>query len=136
MGMKLDMIAAGAYSVALERGMAEKDADAMVSGIMEKAALAPTYSGDNDYDEDDTWYNRNKGWFLPTAIGALALLAGHDAGVNGDADKSLPGKMWDLWSRRLGALFGTVSDKNWNRLTNVDKKWLAKQQEKYREGKL
>lgn len=136
MGMKLDMIAAGAYSVALERGIDEKDADAMVSGIMEKAALAPTYSGDYDGDEDDTWYNRNKGWFLPTAIGALALLAGHDAGVNGDADKSLPGKMWDLWSRRLGALFGTVNDNNWKRLTEVDKGWLKEQQNKYREGKL
>ena len=135
--MRLDMIAAGAYSVALERGIDEKTADALVAGILEKAASSRRrYGYDDEEEEDDTWWSRNKSWALPTAIGTLALWAGHDAGVNGDADKNLLGKMWDLWSRRLGALFGTVNDKNLKRLTEVDNGWLEEQQNKHREGKL
>ena len=51
--MKMDMLAAGAYSVALERGMAEKDADAMVSAILEKVASGEAYEDDDD--DDSTW---------------------------------------------------------------------------------
>ena len=116
MGMKLDMIAAGAYSVALENGMPEKMADAMVSGILEKAAAR---RDDDDDDDDSTWWSRNRGWALPTTIASLAALGGIDVGRNWEPDGNVFTNPLRLWGRRLSHLLGIHRDQYQKSLINT-----------------
>lgn len=115
MGMKLDMIAAGAYSVALENGVSEDVADAMVSGIIEKAASdRRRYS-----DEYDTWWGRNKGWALPAALASAAFWAGADAVRNGRPDKSALANAGALLIERIKALASVPNDSTWDSVTKA-----------------
>lgn len=98
--------AAGVASVAREHGMNEKDAEAFVCGICKQAARGYGY-----YDDiDDTFWERNKSWLIPTIVGGLSFWAGAEGN-----NTSRPTYRADSWALpnafrslggRLKVLFG------------------------------
>jgi hypothetical protein len=122
MQMKLDdgiiatMFSAGAYSALEGRGMSSNDADAFVAHVCKEAS---SKSFRYDEDEDDTWWSRNKGWALPTAIGAGAFILGADAGRNGRPDRSPFSNAGNLLWERVKALLGVPDSALWRSMTET-----------------
>ena len=99
-----EMFAAGARSAARDHGMEEKDAEALAERLC-KEARPRVKIVDDDEDEGDTWWSRNKGWALPTGIGIGAFLLGADAGRGRKDRSSWTNALGNFWDR-LQALFG------------------------------
>ena len=97
---------AGAMSVARERGMSEKDAEAFVDGVVKKAALG-RYGLDG---VEDTFWNRNKHWIIPALVGGTAFWLGSNSTNPGNPSYNA-GK-WSVTNAfrniggRLSTLFG------------------------------
>lgn len=122
--MKLDdgtiatMFSAGAYSALEGRGMDAEAADAFVEHVC-KEAVARRVRFDEDEDGYDTWWSRNKGWALPTAVGAGAFLLGADAGRNGRPDRSYLSNAGSLLWERVKALLGVPNSDLWRSMTTI-----------------
>ena len=120
--MKLDdvsiatMFSAGAYSALDGCGMDSKDADAFVANVCKEAVARRVRF---DEDEDGTWWSRNKGWALPTAIGAGAFLIGADAGRNGRPDRNYFSNTGSLLWERVKALLGIPNSDLWRSMTKT-----------------
>lgn len=120
--MKLDdgsiatMFSAGAYSALDGSGIDAKDADAFVAHVCKEAVARRVMF---DEDEDDTWWSRNKGWALPTAIGAGAFLLGADAGRNGRPDRSYFSNTGSLLWERVKTLLGIPNSDLWRSMTKT-----------------
>jgi len=112
------LFAAGAYSVASRAGMDSKDAGRFVSEVCKQAA-AMRYDVDDDDEEQDTWWSRNKHWALPAALSASAFLIGADAGRNGRPDRSYLSNAGSLFLKRLKALFGISDSDVWRSVTET-----------------
>lgn len=122
---------AGAYSYAVEHGMTDADARALAVGLCKLAARGRRY----DDEEDDTWWSRNKGWALPTGIGALAFLIGADAGRNGRMDRGYLSGAASQLAKRLNALLGVPSGPVWDAATKItDDKYKGMGEKKRSEG--
>lgn len=120
-----EMFAAGAKSAAAAHGMSEKDAEAF-SGFMRKEARRRLKVVEDDEDDEDdeekTWWDRNKKWALPSAIGLGAFLLGADAGRNGRPDRNYFSNAGNLFLERLKALFGIPDSALWRSMTHTDQK--------------
>lgn len=114
------MFSAGAYSALDGSGIDAKDADAFVAHVCKEAA-ARRVRFDEDEDEEDTWWSRNKGWALPAAIGAGAFLVGADAGRNGRPDRNYFSSAGSLLWDRVKALLGEPSSALWESMTKPKK---------------
>lgn len=110
-----DMFAAGAYSAALDAGMEKDAADRFVLDVCKESA-ARNFRYD-DEEEEGTWWERNKSWAFPSAVGLLAFLAGSDAGKNGRPDRSPFSNAMHLAYKRIKALFGIPDDPMYNAST-------------------
>ena len=112
------MFAAGAESV-LPRTVLEKDAETFVCGLCKQAI----YGG--GYDDESTFWSRNKNWLLPLIVGSAAWYAGASGERNGRRDRSyLANTVGNIWSRAK-ALFGIdarqpVTDALTERMGNID----------------
>lgn len=104
------LFAAGAYSAAMEKGMSEKDAEAFAVEVCKQAAARKVRWDEDEEDEGDTWWSRNKHWALPTLVGTGAFLVGADAGRNGRYDRSHLSNAGSLLYRRLRSLLGLPND--------------------------
>lgn len=108
------MFAAGAVKAAMESGMQEKDACAFADYMCKAAA--------SDWDgEDDTFWSRNKGWIIPTGIGALAFWLGADAGRHGRPDRGILSNAGSLMWNRVKALMGVPDSVLWDTTTKTYK---------------
>ena len=95
-----EMFAAGAKDAAIERGMCEKDAEALATVLCKEARSrhrVVEVDDDDDDEEEGTWWSRNKHWVLPTGIGLGSFLLGADAGRHGRPD-------WNYFSNAGGRL--------------------------------
>lgn len=100
-----ELFAAGAYSVAAERGMSGSEAEQFAAGICKRAAFSGFGRRDDD-EEEETFWSRNKNWLIPTLVGGLAFYLGSEGGQNGRRDSShLANAGAELW-RRVKSLFG------------------------------
>ncbi len=99
------LFAAGALSAFRQAGGTEKDAEAFLAGALEKNA-----SRDEYYDDEETLWDRHKGWIIPAVLASGAFLLGGEAGKHGRPDRSLVRNAWDIAGRRLKALVGIVDD--------------------------
>ena len=113
------MFSAGAYSALDGSGIDAKDADAFVAHVC-KEAVARRVRFDED-EEEDTWWNRNKGWALPAAIGAGAFLIGADAGRNGRPDRNYLSNAGSLLWERVKAILGIPNSDLWRSMTKVQR---------------
>lgn len=110
------MFSAGVYSALDGAGIDAKDADAIVAHVCKEAVARRVRF---DEDEEDTWWNRNKGWALPTAIGAGAFLIGADAGRNGRPDRNYFSNAGSLLWERVKALLGIPNSDLWRSMTKT-----------------
>ena len=108
------MFSAGAYSALDGYGMDAKAADAFVEHVCKEAVAKRVRF---DEDEEDTWWSRNKGWALPTAIGAGAFIVGADAGRNGRQDRNYFSNAGSLLWERVKALLGVPNSDLWRSMT-------------------
>lgn len=113
------MFSAGAYSALDGHGMDAKASDAFVANVC-KEAVARRVRFDED-EEEDTWWNRNKGWALPAAIGAGAFLIGADAGRNGRPDRNYFSNAGSLLWERVKAILGVPNSDLWRSMTKVQR---------------
>lgn len=116
------MFAAGAYSVASEAGMTDRAARSFASGMLKTSAKRRVrIEDDEDEDEDDgdTWWNRNKHWALPTAIGLGAFLVGSDAGRYGREDRNYFSNAGNRLLERLKNLLGIPNADKWRMMTKA-----------------
>ena len=114
-----DVFAAGAMSAARDHGIEEKDAEALAERLC-KEARPRVRIVDDDEDEGDTWWSRNKGWALPTGIGIGAFLLGADAGRNGRPDRSYLSNAGSLLWERIQSLLGIPNSSLWRSLTQAN----------------
>ena len=114
-----EVFAAGAMSAARDHGMEEKDAEALAERLC-KEARPRVRIVEDDEDEGDTWWSRNKGWALPTGIGIGAFLLGADAGRNGRPDRSYLSNAGSLLWERIQALLGIPNSSLWRSLTQAN----------------
>lgn len=114
-----ELFAAGAMSAARDHGMDEKDAEALAERLC-KEARPRVKIVDDDEDEGDTWWSRNKRWALPTGIGIGAFLLGADAGRNGRPDRSYLSNAGSLLWERVQALLGIPNSSLWRSLTQAN----------------
>ena len=110
------LFSAGAYSAIEGAGIDKKAADEFVSHVC-KEAIARRVRFDED--EEDTWWQRNKGWALPAAIGAGAFLVGADAGRNGRPDRNYFSNTGSLLWERVKALLGIPNSDLWRSMTKT-----------------
>ena len=101
------MFSAGAYSAFDGAGIGGREADALAKRVR------------FDEDDEDTWWSRNKGWVLPTAIGAGAFLIGADAGRNGRPDRNYFSNTGSLLWERVKALLGIPNSDLWRSMTKT-----------------
>lgn len=113
-GLNQRMFAAGAARAAAEAGMSEKDANAFSAFFCKAAAMG--WNG-----EDDTFWSRNKGWIIPTGIGALAFWLGADAGRHGRPDRGIISNAGSLMWNRVKALMGIPDSALWDTMTKTVK---------------
>ena len=113
------MFAEGVRSVAADRGMSEKDAEAFVSYVCKEAASGKRRYDDDDDDEEDTWWGRNKSWLIPTLVGTGAFLVGADAGRNGRPDRSYLSNAGSLLWHRVKKLVGMTDDPLWKSISRA-----------------
>ena len=107
------MFSAGAYSALDGHGMDAKAADAFVANVCKEAVARRVRF------YEDTWWNRNKRWALPTAIGAGAFLIGADAARNGRPDRSYLSNAGSLLWERVKALLGIPNSDLWRSMTKT-----------------
>ena len=121
------MFAAGAYSAYVDMGMREKDAEAVAEEMCKIAARRVRYVDDDDEDKEDTWWNRNKWWVLPSAIGTGAFLLGANSA---SSESSRPDRgHWVnagsyIWNK-VKKLFGQSDDPMWNALTRAEERRIV-----------
>lgn len=101
-----DTFMSGAYSVAIENGMTEKDAYSFATNMCKEAARH--YSDDDN--EEDTFWGRNKWWLIPTLVGTGAWWLGSDSERHGRPDRGYLSNLGDNLKKRLRGLFGYVQD--------------------------
>lgn len=101
-----ELFAAGAYSVASERGMSKPDAERFALGVCKQAASGNARYDDDDDGDEDTWWGRNKSWLIPTMVGGLAFYLGSEGGQNGRLDSSHPRNALREVGKRLKSLLG------------------------------
>ena len=114
------MFGIGAYSAARDVGMAEKDAEAFVEHVCKEAAAKRVKWDEDEDDEDDTWWNRNKGWALPTGIGLGAYLLGANSAMEGRPDRGHWSNLGSYVWKKLTALLGFSPDPMWRATTYAD----------------
>lgn len=103
------LFAAGAASAAIAHGMSEKDAEAFTMALCKDAA-ARRVQWDEDEEEGDTFWSRNKKWLIPTLVGSLAFWVGADAERNGRKDRGyVSNALGQLW-KRTKILLGMNND--------------------------
>ena len=116
------MFAAGAHSY-LDGRIPGRDAAAAVESLCKEAGYGYGYADDERERERGrgrgTWWSRNRGWALPTMVGAGALLLGHDAGMRGRPDRSPLSNVWHRVVERLEALMGNPSSPEWRAATSM-----------------
>jgi len=110
------MFAAGAASVALRRGMSEKDAEAFVDGLCKEAARGRYNFEDAD---EDTFWSRNKSWLIPAIVGSLAFYAGADGERHGRLDRGYLSNAGHRIFDRVKTLFGFGYDPIFKSLTET-----------------
>lgn len=113
-----DLFEAGARSVAVERGLCEKDASAVAS--MCKQARRRRMRDDDDEDDGETWWSRNKGWALPSAIGLGSFLLGGTAGRYGRPDRNHFSNAGRLFYEAVQKLLGIPNSALWRSMTKAD----------------
>lgn len=111
------MFEAGARSFASESGLCEKDAEAFAGLLVKQARPKPMRSYDEDDEEDGTWWSRNKGWALPSAIGLGSFLLGGAAGRHGRPDWNHFSNAGRLILEALQRLFGIPNSALWRSVT-------------------
>lgn len=112
-----ELFAAGARSALEWAGGTEKDAGALILDACKEAAAR---RGRWDEDEEGTWWDRNRHWALPTAIGAGAFLVGADAGRNGRPDRNYLSNAGSLLWERVKALLGIPDSALWRSTTAAE----------------
>ena len=116
------MFAAGAYSAIADSGMSDKEAMGFVGEVCKQAAARGRRDYDDDDDDEDrsTWWSRNKGWALPTAVGLSAFILGGNAGRYGPIDRNyfenLLSGSWNAMKSIAGISKGGLS----RSLTEID----------------
>jgi hypothetical protein len=100
-----ELFAAGAKSVAVENGMSEKDAEDFADRMCKDARPRRVRVVDDD-EEEGTWWDRNKAWVIPSAVGLGAFVLGADAG-RGRPDRSAWTNVGRNFIDRLKYIFGT-----------------------------
>lgn len=112
-----EVFAEGARSVASEHGMGEKDAEAFAGLLVKQARPKPMRSYDEDDEEDGTWWSRNKGWALPSAVGLGSFLLGGAAGRYGRPDWNHFSNAGRLILEALQRLVGIPNSALWRSVT-------------------
>lgn len=92
------LFAAGVAGVAISHGMSEKDAESFTMDICKEAA-GKRIRWEEDEDEDTFW-NRNKKWLIPTIVGSLAYYIGADGERHGRRDRGFLANSGNrIWER-------------------------------------
>ena len=115
-----DTFMSGAYGVAIENGMTEKDAYSFATNMCKEAARRDY---DDDEDEEDTFWGRNKWWLIPTLVGTGAWWLGSNSERHGLPNRGRLSNTWDNIRRRLRGLFGLPDEDNptWRAMTQTPK---------------
>ena len=119
-----ELFAAGAKSVAVENGMSEKDAEDFADRMCKDARPRRVRVVDDD-EEEGTWWDRNKAWVIPAAVGLGAFTLGADAG-RGRPDRSAWTNVGRNFIDRLKYIFGTNRGPVEKSITDADPEVLLK----------
>lgn len=99
------LFAAGVAGVAISHGMSEKDAESFTMDICKEAA-GGRVRWEEDNQDEDTFWNRNKKWLIPTIVGSLAYYIGADGERHGRRDRGIIdnsiNRIWDKTKILLG----------------------------------
>jgi len=106
--------------VASGAGMSAKDAGDFVAEVCKQAA-AMRYDLDDDDEEQDTWWSRNKHWALPALLTSGAFILGNDVAKKGNPDWGIIDNSIKWTKDKLKALFGVVNDPMMDNFTDASR---------------
>lgn len=83
--------------------------------------LAASMSAPRYEDDEETWWERNRSWAVPTAVGSAAFLLGAGAERHGRPDRGYLSNaghyVWDI----VRKLLGDTDDPMWKAVTEARK---------------
>lgn len=110
----------GAMSAAHDLGISGDGAErAVIGAIVKAAAGGHRIVGD---DDEPTWWDRNKSWAIPVAVGGASFLVGADAARNGRSDWGYVHNAGSLLFRRIKKLLGITDDPAWRAVTEASRR--------------
>lgn len=116
-GLDLErMFAEGAKRAAIERGLCEKDAEALAQGLCKQARPKRRPVAEDD-EEEGSWFDDNKWWMIPAGVGLGSFLVGADAGRHGRPDWNHFSNAGGLFMERIKALLGVPDSDLWRSVT-------------------
>lgn len=113
------MFAEGAKRAAIERGLCEKDAEALAQGLCKQARPKRRPVSEDD-EEDGSWFDDNKWWMIPAGVGLGSFLVGADAGRHGRPDWNYFSNAGGRFLEGLKSLLGVPDSDLWRSVTRVE----------------
>ena len=102
------LFAAGAFTAGACSGMTEKEAEELAFNVCKEAAYGRRMRivQDDEEDEDETFWDRNKWWLVPALVGTGAFLVGSNSGQVKRPDRGHFEGAWDFIKKRMKDLLG------------------------------